>query len=140
VGSLYEHHKVNGTRPLYNEISKELHSIVSGYLKAFTVVDTLDELSDWAHSELLSAIFNLQIMTNANFFATSRFIPEITKELERSTWLEIRAHNNNVQRYLTSHISRLRPFVSRIPALQKEIKSEITKGADGMYVIYIPPE
>jgi Cdc6-like AAA superfamily ATPase len=140
VGSLYEHHKVNGTRPSYNEISKELHSIVSGYSKAFIVVDTLDELSDWARSELLSAVFNLQIMTNANFFATSRFIPEITKEFERSTWLEIRAHSDDVQRYLTSHISRLRPFVSRIPALQEEIKSEITKGADGMYVIYIPPE
>jgi hypothetical protein len=48
--------------------------------------------------------------------------------------LEIRANNEDVQRYLDGHMSRLPSFVSRSSDLKEEIKSEIIKAVDGMYV------
>ena len=64
--------------------------------------------------------------------ATSRFIPDITEEFKGSPSLEIRANDGDVRKYLDGHMSRLRPFVSRKPDLQEEIKTQIVKAVDGM--------
>jgi hypothetical protein len=52
----------------------------------------------------------------------------------RSTLLEIRANDEDVQRYLDGHMSRLPSFVLRRHDLQEEIKTEIIKAVDGMHV------
>jgi Cdc6-like AAA superfamily ATPase len=136
VMSLYKHHYDERTRPSFDEISKVLHSIVYNYSKTFIIIDALDEcqVSDGGRRMLLSEIFNLQAKTGASFFATSRFIPEIAKEFEGNISLEIRASDDDVQRYLDAEMSRLRPFASRNSTLREEIKSEIVKAVDGMYV------
>jgi Cdc6-like AAA superfamily ATPase len=136
VMSLYKHHYDERTRPSFDEISKVLHSIVYNYSKTFIIIDALDEcqVSDGGRRMLLSEIFNLQAKTGASFFATSRFIPEIAKEFEGNISLEIRASDDDVQRYLDAKMSQLLPFASRNSTLQEEIKSEIVKAVDGMYV------
>lgn len=136
--NLYKRHKDKRTRPSFDEISKVLHSVVANYSRAFIIIDALDEcqVSDGGRKRLLSEIFNLQAKTRANLFATSRFIPEITKEFEGSVLLEIRASSKDVQRYLEGHMSQLPSFVLRSLVLQEEIKTEIIKAVDGMYVPY----
>jgi hypothetical protein len=135
VKSLYERHKDKRTRPSIDEISKVLYSVIVDHSKAFIIIDALDEcqVSDGDRKRLLSEIFNLQAKTGANLFATSRFIPEITKEFERSIKLEIRASEGDVQRYLAAHILELPSCVSRSSDLQEKIKSEIIKAVDGMH-------
>lgn len=65
---------------------------------------------------------------------TSRPIPELTEkfESEGAKSLEIRASDEDVQRYLKGHLSQLPSFVSRNPYLQKEIITAIMKTVDGM--------
>lgn len=134
--SFYERHKSRKSRPSFNEITKKLHSLLSQCSRTFIVVDALDEcqVSDGGRRMLLSEIFNLQAKAGANLFATSRFIPEIMKEFEGSTILEIRASEDDLQRYLDGKMSRLRSFVSRNLTLQEEIRTEIIKAVDGMSV------
>jgi hypothetical protein len=135
--SLYKHHKERHTRPSLNEILRILHSVVASYSRTFIIIDALDEcqVSDGGLRRFLSEIFNLQAKTGANLFATSRFIPGIIKEFEgRSKSLEIRASDEDIERYLHRHMSQLALFVSRNPALQEKIKAEIIKAVDGMYV------
>jgi len=136
VKSLYEHHKDKRTRPSFDEISKILHSTVVNYSRAYIIIDALDEcqVSDGGRKKFLSEIFNIQAKTGANIFATLRFIPGIMKEFEGCISLEIRASNEDVRRYLDGHVSQLPSFVVRNPGLQEEIKSEIIKAVDGMYV------
>jgi predicted ATPase len=136
VKSLYERHKSKRTRPLFEEISKALQSVVADYSKVFIIIDALDEcqVSDGGRRRLLSEIFNIQAKTGASLFATSRFIPEIMKEFEESISLEIRASDKDIQRYLDGHMLELPSFVVRNHDLQEEIKTEITKAVDGMYV------
>jgi Cdc6-like AAA superfamily ATPase len=133
---LYECHKARETHPSFDEISKVLQSIVADYQKVFIIIDALDEcqVSDRRERKrLLSEIFNLQAKMGANLFATSRPVPDIATEFEgKSTQLEIRAGDNDLQRYLDGHMSRLPSFVSRSRDLQEEIKVEITKAANGM--------
>jgi hypothetical protein len=137
VKDLYIHHRDKRTRPSFGEISEALHSVTADYSRAFVIVDALDEcrVFDGDRRRFLSEIFNLQAKTRTSFFATSRFILEIMKEFKGSITLEIRASDDDVQRYLSGNLSRLRPFVLKNFALQEEIKNEITKAVDGMYVL-----
>jgi Cdc6-like AAA superfamily ATPase len=135
VKGLYERHK-DKARPSFDEMLKVFHAVVADYSRTFIVIDALDEcqVSGGVRSKLLSELFRLQAQSGASLFATSRFIPEIEKEFTGSILLEIRANNEDVQRYLDGHMSRLPSFVSRSSDLKEEIKTEIIKAVDGMYV------
>ena len=134
VKSLQERYRAKRTRPSFDEISQVLQSAIASYSRTFIIIDALDECaaSDGGRGEFLSEIFKLQAKTGANLFATSRFIPDITEEFKGSPSLEIRANGEDVRRYLDGHMSHLRPFVSRKPDLQEEIKDEIVHAVDGM--------
>ena len=135
VKTLYERHEAKGTRPSCDEIRKELQSVVPGYSRVFIVIDALDECRASNTRRLLSEIFDIQTMTGANLFATSRFIPEIVKEFEGSISLKICASDEDVLRYLDRQIPQLlRSGISRYADLQDMIRKEILKAVSGMYV------
>jgi Cdc6-like AAA superfamily ATPase len=139
VKSLYSRHTtIKRSRPLVEEISKVLRSVVANYSRCFILVDALDEcqISDGGRKQFLSEIFDLQIQTGVNLFATSRFIPDIEKHFEGSISLEIRASDEDVERYIDGHMSRLPLFVSRSPDLQDKVKTEIIMAVDGMHLSY----
>jgi Cdc6-like AAA superfamily ATPase len=136
VKGLYTHHKGKRTRPSFDEISKVIHPILSDYSRSFIIIDALDECqaTDGSRSKLLSEILNLQAKTGAGLFITSRYLPEMMKEFERSTSLEIRASDKDVLRYIDGRISwLLRSRISRYQDLQKTIRKEVLKAVDGMY-------
>ena len=59
----------------------------------------------------------------------------LQKEFKGCISLEIRASDEDVRRYLDGHMSQLPAFVSeQIQNLQEEIKTEIAKAVEGMYV------
>jgi hypothetical protein len=138
VKSLYKRHKDKRTHPSFDEISKALHSVVADYSRSFIIIDALDEceVSDGGRKQLLSEISSLQAKTEASFFATSRFIPEIEKEFKGRVSLEIYASDEDVQRYLDGHMFRLPSFVSSNFDLQEEVKTAIVSAVNGMYVAY----
>jgi len=140
VKTLHESHTRRNTRPSFVEASEALCSVVDSYLRVFFVIDALDECAnvDRAQEHLLHEIFRLQKQTRISLFATSRFIPEIVKEFEGNISLEIRASDEDVQRYLDGHMSRLPLCVSKSCALQEDIKTKIIKAVDGMYAHFIP--
>ena len=137
VKGLYERYKGKQTRPAFDEILKEIRSIVADYSRTFILIDALDELqvSDVGHKSILAEMFDLQTKSGASLYATSRYVPEITKQFDgRSTSIEIRASNKDVQRYLDGRIPQLlRHNIWKYPDLQDMIKREIVKAADGMY-------
>ena len=137
VRDLYKYHRGKQTRPLFDEISKELHSIIDAYSKCFIIVDALDEcqVSDGGRPKFLSELSELQIKVGANLFITSRSIPEVTKLFEgKGISMEIHASEEDVRRYLGGHMARLPSFVLRSLDLQEEIITEIIKAVSGMYV------
>jgi hypothetical protein len=140
VRSLYDRHKCQQTRPSIDEISNALHFVISSFSKVFIVIDALDEcqINDRCRPRLISEIFNLQAKCGANLFATSRLIPEITDKFKSGAWLEIRASDDDLRRYLDGHMERLPKCVSRSPDLQENIKDIIVRTVNGMYVPHNP--
>ncbi|KAF3925690.1 Ankyrin-1 [Arthrobotrys entomopaga] len=143
VAALHDRHQKKRTRPLLDEILVALHSVMAEYGRTFIIIDALDELNAGnAGSEhirsrklFLSEILSLKSKDTANIFATSRFNQDIEKTFRDCLWLEIRASDEDVGRYLDSHMSILPFFVSKRPDLQKEIKVEIAKAVDGMFLL-----
>ena len=107
---------------------------MASYSRTFIIIDALDECgaSGGGRGKFLSEIFKIQANTGASLFTTSRFIPDITEEFQGSPWLKIRARGEDVRKYMDGHMSELRPFVSRRPDLQEEIKTAIIKAVGGM--------
>lgn len=136
VKALYDQHKDKRTRPLLDEISNILHSVINTYSRVYIIIDTLDEcqVSDGCRSKFLSKIFNLQTNTGVKLFATSRPIPDIEREFRGCLSRDILASDEDIRRYLDSHMSQLLSFVLSRPKLQEEIKSEIIRAVKGMYV------
>jgi Cdc6-like AAA superfamily ATPase len=136
VKDLHNQHKTKRTRPSTKEISDTLQAVATLYSRVFIVVDALDEcqVSNSYCLKFLSEIFSLQTKSVINFFATSRFIPEITEKFNESLQLEIRASDQDVERYLHNHILQLPKCVLNSLGLQEEIKDRILKAVDGMYV------
>ena len=134
VKDLYDRHKTKRTRPSLNEISRSLQVVTTIHSRVFIIVDALDECqaSNSCRPKFLSSIFDLQAKTGANLFATSRFIPEITEKFNNSMHLEIRASNQDVQKYLNGHMSQLPRCVLRSSELQEEIKAKVIMAVDGM--------
>jgi Cdc6-like AAA superfamily ATPase len=138
VKTLYDRHQDKRTRPSLDEILGVLQSVAATYSKAFIIVDALDEcqISDGCRQRFLTGLFNLQAKCGVNLFATSRPISSIEKEFEGNTMLEIRASEEDVRKYLEGHMFQLPGFVVQSLELQEEIKTNIVKAVDGMYVVY----
>ncbi|OBT51264.1 hypothetical protein VE04_08627 [Pseudogymnoascus sp. 24MN13] len=134
---LYGQHKSKQTRPSFVEISTELRSIIASFPTTFIVIDALDEcqVSDGGLTKFLSEILRLQTNTGANLLVTSRFIPHIVEEFQGAPSLEIRASDGDVKRYLDGQSSRLPSFVRRNLDMQEQIKTEIIKAVDGMFLL-----
>lgn len=132
--ALYEHHIEKRTRPSLEEISQTLQSVANMYSRVFVIVDAVDECPtlDGGRTELLAQMFQLQSHSRINLFATSRPIPEITEWFTGSVWLEIRASEQDVQRYIDGHLSILPGFIRRNIDLQKEISTAILQSVQGM--------
>lgn len=138
VTTLYEDHERYRTQPSLKDLSNSLQAVITGFSRAFIIIDALDEYEASSRSKLLSEIFEVHGKTELNLFATSRFIPNIENRFteKNAVLLEIQATPEEVQRYIDGQLHRLPSFVAGNSDLQNEIKSEIVKAVRGMYVFF----
>jgi Cdc6-like AAA superfamily ATPase len=138
VKSMYDRHTRAGDRPSFLDISDALLDTISRFQRTFIVVDALDELltSESPPKQLVKEIFALQEKSGINIFATSRYVPEIAGEFKQSIQIDVRAAEDDVARFLDSHIGELPAFVSDTPGLEDEIKTGIITAIDGMLVYH----
>ncbi|KAF2496560.1 hypothetical protein BU16DRAFT_507020 [Lophium mytilinum] len=134
---LYSHLKDIRARPSLKQILTVLQAVILTFSKTFIIVDALDEcqISDGGRQKFLTALFNLQVQTESNIFATSRYIPEITARFASAIRVEIRATDEDVRRYVDGRLPELPPFVSRNPNLQEHVKSVLVEAVEGMFLL-----
>ncbi|KAK7415745.1 hypothetical protein QQX98_005658 [Neonectria punicea] len=109
-------------------------------LIASLVKQLADGPSPLPERRLLLEIINLQSKSESksgvSIFATSRDLPEIAAYFEDTITLDIRAHDDDMRRYLDGKVSEMTSFaVRRNAALQEEIKKEIAASVDGMFLL-----
>ncbi|KAL6699880.1 ankyrin repeat-containing domain protein [Trichoderma pleuroticola] len=134
IKDLYNRHKFIQTRPSTNEILTVLQSVTLLYSRVFIVVDALDECqeSSGCRARFISELLN-QKNNGANVFATSRLTPDIRDQLKGSKEVEIRAHDEDVRKYLESQIIQLGSAFLKTHC--ERVITDITKVAQGMFLL-----
>jgi Cdc6-like AAA superfamily ATPase len=136
VEEFHKRHSKSSTRPNADEVRVQLSKTALSYKKVFVVIDALDEYCSFDPEELktlLSEIFSLQKEAPINFFATSRFISEITECFSCCIVKEIRAQEEDILRYVNKRILLLvRSTISQYPDTQESVRCRLVKCADGM--------
>ncbi|EPS37531.1 hypothetical protein H072_8751 [Dactylellina haptotyla CBS 200.50] len=137
VRSLYNKHKLKETRPSLDEIISNLSSVAAEYSKTFILMDALDECSEvrGLFSQIHTQILAFQATTKANYFATSRFIPDITKRFEKERTLEIRASDSDLRKYLENQCQYVPGIVGDEYKLREYVVTQIIRGVDGMFLL-----
>ncbi|CAI4214952.1 unnamed protein product [Parascedosporium putredinis] len=135
VTELYERHKEKRSQPSAEELLATLRLVTSSFARVFVLVDALDECqtANGCRPRFIEGMFSLQVHSGVNLFMTSRFIPDITDKFDKSSWLEIRASREDVERYLDGHIERSESRI--IKTMQVEIRKTISDAVDGMFLL-----
>ena len=122
---MYDKHRRKGENPRLsrNEIRKGLHDIIKTYSRTFIVIDALDECeTDGIRNELLSEIYKLQEGSDSRLMVTFR--PSVVLERRNGvTELDILAHKEDIEEYLSGRMSDLRSVVQDNNELQCKIKA-----------------
>lgn len=134
VRQLYELHSRRKTRPSFREVCQMLSHEIKRHTRVFIVVDALDECSedDGNRRTLVSQLKALQENCNINLLITSRFILNTTQEWMHAAQLEIRASDEDVQRYIEGQVFRLARCVTRNKSLQEAIEDSVIQAVGGM--------
>ncbi|KAG4277992.1 hypothetical protein FPRO04_13988 [Fusarium proliferatum] len=112
---LYERHRTKGSPPSLEDVSSNLLSTAKLFSRIFIIIDAIDECcaTDGTQTKFLEEIFKLQLHSKANVFATSRPIPEVKDQFQTSVVLEIRAIDEDVERFLRGHMPQMPGFFRR---------------------------
>ncbi|KAK2603970.1 hypothetical protein QQS21_003806 [Conoideocrella luteorostrata] len=135
--TLYKKRKASRTRPSVDEVLKLLYSVVSTLPRVFIVIDALDEcqVANSCRDQLLSEMLSLHSSFGINVFATSRNDQNISDYFMAGLSMEIRAHREDVERYLKHQMKHLPNCVQDNQDLQHEIIADILEGVDGMFLL-----
>jgi Cdc6-like AAA superfamily ATPase len=134
LSSLYDHHRLRGTKLTLCETLSALKSMLVHFSKVYIVIDALDECAnqDGTRSELLEFCRDFKEQTDLRLMVTSRHLPDITDELQGIPRLEVRASNADVKHYVAGKVNQLARCVRHDDDLQELIKNKIVEAADGM--------
>jgi len=135
IASLYYDQTKKQRRPTLSEWSKLLQSEVHRFSKVFIIIDALDECteSSGSRASFLTEIRKLQ--PSIHLLVTSRHILTVEHEFKEAAYLEIRASDEDVRRYVKDRIEqdrRLQTNISADPSLRETVIDSIVKKANGM--------
>jgi hypothetical protein len=130
VRALYKHHRDRDTRPILDDIIEAMKSEIGLYSKVFIVVDALDECeSQEVRTTLLKTLRSFATARNVPLMVTSRDLPSIAQEFEGTARLDIRARDQDLEKYLEGRIAAGPRHLKR---LQENIVRKIIQNAAGM--------
>ena len=134
VTRLYDHHSKRKSRPSLDDMFEALLTICSNHARVHVVVDALDECADQdaTRSRFIEKLRELQARTNVRLLFTSRFIPEITEKFQSDPMLEVRASEEDVERFVAGQIPRLPSCIRRDDKLTRTVQSKIVEAVGGM--------
>jgi len=131
VTHMYDHSK-RKSRPSLDEIFGALQSVCSNYTTVYIVVDALDECADGARGRLIDKLCELQARIDMRLLFTSRFIPEITQKFQSNPILEVRASEEDVERFVAGQMPRLPKCIQRDEDLKQDVQNKIVEAVGGM--------
>ncbi|KAK6536600.1 hypothetical protein TWF281_000827 [Arthrobotrys megalospora] len=136
VRKLFNEHKARRTKPPTDEIVRTLHLVISVYSNIFFVIDALDECreADNCRHVFISTLLQLHAkFKTVSILTTSRPIMSIEAEFKENPRIEIRAHEEDVRKYLASQTAQSTNTV--VKKSEDLITDTILGTVDGMFLL-----
>lgn len=136
VQDFYSSHTTKRTTPSSEEIRHVLGAMSKDLQGLTIIVDALDECDTRARLESLSAVETLGQQCKIRLLATSRPLPPIQSHptfLDKPT-LEVRASNEDLEKYIRLRASELHSQVMSKPDLLEDLVTSTVSATEGMYV------
>ena len=138
VEKLYQVHARRSSEPTSGELDDVLLLTAGQFSRIFIIIDALDEAS--GTSGLADALLQLcrDLGENTQSLITSRWTGELKKHIVEATHIEVSAKDQDIAEYLHHEIkarSRLRLFIQKEPAFEKEIINTILRSCKGMFLV-----
>ena len=136
VQDFYTSHESKKTNLSFDEIRQILGAVSRDLYRLTIVFDALDECETLARQDFLSAVQTLRGQCDTRLLATSRFLPAIESH---SAFLgkpkfEVRASDEDLERYIRSRADQLHGRVVSKPDLFENLVSSAVSAVGGMYV------
>lgn len=134
---LYQRHARLGTRPKAKELLELIRTEISGFSRVFILVDAVDECTE-ANGRRATFLLQLQEILEApqvRLMMTARPINQTISDFPNVAKVEIRASDDDIQKYIEAQISRearLRLHTSSDKTLKEDIITKLTANANGM--------
>jgi hypothetical protein len=131
---MYDDHSKRKSRPSLDEIFRALQHVCSNYTTVYIVVDALDECADrdGARGRLIDKLRELQAVIDMRLLFTSRFIPEITQKFQSNLILEVRANEQDVERFVAGQMPRLPKCIQRDEHLKQDVQNKVVEAVGDM--------
>lgn len=136
VQDFYMSHTRKRTTPSPGEVMQVLKAVSKDLRGLTIIVDALDECEARAREEFLSAVETLRQQCKVRLLATSRPFPLVQSHrtfLNQPT-LEVRASNEDLEKYIRSRASELHSRVMSNPDLLEDLVASMISASGGMYV------
>ena len=138
LADLYSHCGNGYQQPSLDDLQNILQRILSGFNSAYIILDALDECSerdkvlDWLQTIILDKNGNLKL----HLITTSRPEKEINDKFNSYHCVDLveASGNDNIVAYLDYQLKNDSDWQKWNQEIQDEIKSTLTRQADGMYV------
>jgi hypothetical protein len=136
--ALYKRHIGKHIKPTYAEYMDLLQSLAKEYTEVYIVIDALDECIDKGGEIIWSDLLHKleRSIANLRLLFTSRHVDDSTGILKRSTRIEIRASQSDLELFIRAQAGSkplLSHFCRENHNLENEIVHAVASKADGMY-------
>jgi Cdc6-like AAA superfamily ATPase len=135
VQDFYTSHTTKKTTPSSDEIRQILEATLKDLRGLTIIVDALDECETRVRQEFLSAVETLRRQCEVRLLATSRPLPTVQSHptfLDKPT-LEVKASNEDLEKYVRSRASELHSRVMSKPDLLENIVTSTVRATGRMY-------
>lgn len=131
VERLHQKHAPRGTRPTLDDIYSALQDVLADYPYVHVVVDALDECQSEIRQQLCLKLLDLQKSADMRLMVTSRFVPDVQDVFRQALRLEVKASDEDVQRFVTGQMHRMPKCVQK---LQDLVQERVVETVGGMLV------
>ena len=131
----YKRHKLSQSKLHLDDARMMLRNEIDAFSNVFVVIDALDECEENIRDVFIATLMDLP--ANAYLLVTSRSLPTIEQESGFTTKLEIRATDEDVEKYVGNRLFQSGPMLRRIKgdqALHSDIVDILVANANGMSV------
>jgi hypothetical protein len=140
VQDFHKIHTEKRSTPSTDEIRQTLQTASKDLHGLTVVVDALDECETSARHAFLSAIEMLRRQCGVRLLASSRYLPAVQSHsiFLRQPRLEVRASDEDLEKYIRSRAIELHPPVMSMPDLFEDLVSSTISATGGMYFRSLP--